>query len=165
MFQSLQSFSSCWTPHLLCFVLYWFYTYFNAVQLQWLGIALYLCVYAQSRPTLCNLMDCSPPGSSVHRSSPGKNTGVGCHVMAQALPSLQSFNFIFLFWKVSENMCLEAFGINWGQKTKFLPLISGEVKLNPRPWLPGSTFFHTGSDLRTKNNNRNGDYRCDHHQL
>ena len=124
-----------------------------------------LCLVTQSRPTLCNLMDCSPPGSSVHRSSPGKNTGVGCHVMAQALPSLQSFNFIFLFWKVSENMCLEAFGINWGQKTKFLPLISGEVKLNPRPWLPGSTFFHTGSDLRTKNNNRNGDYRCDHHQL
>ena len=126
---------------------------------------LYFCSVAQSRPTLCNLMDCSPPGSSVHRSSPGKNTGVGCHVMAQALPSLQSFNFIFLFWKVSENMCLEAFGIKWGQKTKFLPLISGEVKLNPRPWLPGSTFFHTGSDLRTKNNNRNGDYRCDHHQL
>ena len=122
-------------------------------------------VVSNSLDSLQRPMDCSPPGSSVHRSSPGKNTGVGCHVMAQALPSLQSFNFIFLFWKVSENMCLEAFGINWGQKTKFLPLISGEVKLNPRPWLPGSTFFHTGSDLRTKNNNRNGDYRCDHHQL
>ena len=24
-------------------------------------------------------MDCSPPGSSVHGDSPGKNTGVGCH--------------------------------------------------------------------------------------
>ena len=32
----------------------------------------------QSCPTLCNLMDCSPPGSSVHGDSPGKNTGVGC---------------------------------------------------------------------------------------
>ena len=30
-------------------------------------------------PTLCDLMACSPPGSSVHRYSPGKNTGVGCH--------------------------------------------------------------------------------------
>ena len=27
---------------------------------------LYYCSVAQSPPTLCNLMDCSPPGSSVH---------------------------------------------------------------------------------------------------
>ena len=27
---------------------------------------------------LCDHMDCSPPGSSVHGDSPGKNTGVGC---------------------------------------------------------------------------------------
>ena len=36
---------------------------------------------AQSRPTLCNCMDHSPPGSSVHEASPGKNTGVGCHAL------------------------------------------------------------------------------------
>ena len=28
-------------------------------------------------------MDRSPPGSSVHRDSPGKNTGLGCHVLLQ----------------------------------------------------------------------------------
>ena len=28
-------------------------------------------------------MDCSPPGSSVHGDSPGKNTGVGCHAFFQ----------------------------------------------------------------------------------
>ena len=28
-------------------------------------------------------VDCSPPGSSVHRDSPGKNTGVGCHALLQ----------------------------------------------------------------------------------
>ena len=33
----------------------------------------------QSCPTLCDPMDCSPPGSSVHGIFPGKNTGVGCH--------------------------------------------------------------------------------------
>ena len=33
--------------------------------------------------TLCDPMDCSPPGSSVHRDSPGKNTGVGCHALLQ----------------------------------------------------------------------------------
>ena len=33
--------------------------------------------------TLCDHMDCSPPGSSVHGDSPGKNTGVGCHALLQ----------------------------------------------------------------------------------
>ena len=46
------------------------------------------CLYvkvkvAQSCPTLCNPMDCSPPGSSVHGDSPGKNTGVDCHALFQ----------------------------------------------------------------------------------
>ena len=35
----------------------------------------------QSCPTLCNPMDCSPPGASVHGNSPGKNTGVGCRAL------------------------------------------------------------------------------------
>ena len=34
---------------------------------------------AQSCPTLCDLMGCSPPGFSVQGDSPGKNTGVGFH--------------------------------------------------------------------------------------
>ena len=37
----------------------------------------------QSCPTLCNPMDCSLPGSSVHGDSPGKNTGVGYHAPLQ----------------------------------------------------------------------------------
>ena len=39
------------------------------------------CLVAQSRPTLCNPMDCSLPGSSVHGDSPSMNTGVGCHAL------------------------------------------------------------------------------------
>ena len=38
---------------------------------------MYVCLVAQLCLTLCNPMDCSPPGSSVHGDSPGKNTGVG----------------------------------------------------------------------------------------
>ena len=38
-----------------------------------------LCLVIQSCLTLCDPMDCSLPGSSVHGDSPGKNTGVGCH--------------------------------------------------------------------------------------
>ena len=33
---------------------------------------------------LCDPMDCSPPGSSVHGDSPGKTTGMGCHFFLQA---------------------------------------------------------------------------------
>ena len=40
------------------------------------------CVHARPLPlylTLCDPMDCSPPGSSVHGDSLVKNTGVDCH--------------------------------------------------------------------------------------
>ena len=34
---------------------------------------------------LCKSLDYSPAGSSVHGHSPGKNTGVGCHVLLQGI--------------------------------------------------------------------------------
>ena len=40
---------------------------------------------AQSCPALCNPMDCSVPGSSVHGDSPAKNTGEGCHALLQGI--------------------------------------------------------------------------------
>ena len=39
----------------------------------------------QSCPTLCHPIDGSPPGSPVPGISPGKNTGVGCHVLLQCM--------------------------------------------------------------------------------
>ena len=44
-----------------------------------------LCLVTQSCLTLCDPRDCSPPGSSVHGDSPGKNTRVGCHFLLQQL--------------------------------------------------------------------------------
>ena len=44
-----------------------------------------LCLDTQSCPTLCNSLDCSPPGSSVHGDSAGKNTGEGCHALLQGI--------------------------------------------------------------------------------
>ena len=38
----------------------------------------------QSCSTLCDPMDCSLTGSSVHADSSGKNAGVGCHALLQA---------------------------------------------------------------------------------
>ena len=51
-----------------------------------------LCLVVQSCPTLCDPMDCSPPGSSVHGDSPGKNTGVGCHALLQGIFPTQGSN-------------------------------------------------------------------------
>ena len=49
-----------------------------------------MCLVAQSCPTLCDPMDCSPPGSSVHGVSPSKNTGVGCYVSHQGILSIDN---------------------------------------------------------------------------
>ena len=49
-------------------------------------------VQCQSCPTLCNPKDCSPPGSSAHGDSPGKNTEVGCHALLQGIFPTQGSN-------------------------------------------------------------------------
>ena len=46
----------------------------------------------QSCPTLCDPMDCRPPGSSVHGDSPGKNNGVGRHALLQGIFPTQGSN-------------------------------------------------------------------------
>ena len=51
-----------------------------------------LCLVAQSCQTPCNPMDCSPPGSSIHGDSPGKNTGMGCHALLQGIFPTQGLN-------------------------------------------------------------------------
>ena len=43
------------------------------------------CLVVQSCLTLCDPMDCSQSGSSVHRDSPSKNTGVGCHALLERI--------------------------------------------------------------------------------
>ena len=49
------------------------------LSLCFLCLSLSMCINvccARSCPALCDPMDCSPPGSSVHEASPSKNTGV-----------------------------------------------------------------------------------------
>ena len=50
--------------------------------------------------TLCHLMDCSPPGSSVHGISQARITGVGCHFLFQeeTLPLACCLSFWFGFF-------------------------------------------------------------------
>ena len=50
----------------------------------------------QSCTTVCDPLDCSPPGSSVRGDSPGKSTGVGCHALLQGIFLTQRWNLSFL---------------------------------------------------------------------
>ena len=59
------------------------------------SIVFLCCLHAkllQSYLTLCNPMDCSPPGSSVHEDSPGKNIGLGCHALPEGIFLTQRSN-------------------------------------------------------------------------
>ena len=49
--------------------------------------------------TLCDLMDCSLPGSSVHGILRGKDTGVGCHFLLQGIFPDQGLNPGLLHWQ------------------------------------------------------------------
>ena len=64
-----------------------------------------LCLVTKSCVTLCEPMDCSLPGPSVHGVSPGKNTGVGCYALLQGLfPTHRSSHGKFLH--ISSNFFL-----------------------------------------------------------
>ena len=52
----------------------------------------YACMCTKLLPlclTLCDTMDCSPPSSSVHGDSPGKNTGMSRHALLQGIFATQ----------------------------------------------------------------------------
>ena len=70
-------------------------------RLAWIFLNDLCCVYlvVQSCLTFCNPMDCSPPGSSVHEDSPGKNTRVGCHALLQGIFPTQGSNRGLLHYK------------------------------------------------------------------
>ena len=50
------------------------------------------CLVSQSCPALCDHMDCSPPGSSVHGDSASKKTVVGSHALLQGIFPTQELN-------------------------------------------------------------------------
>ena len=58
-----------------------------------------LCSVAQSCPTR-DIMDCRPPGSSVHGDFPGKKTGVGCHFLLYGIFWTQRSNLHLLHWQM-----------------------------------------------------------------
>ena len=53
------------------------------IQAAFSSWRLCVCVVSQLCPALCDPMDCSLLGSSIHGDSPDKNTGVGWHALLQ----------------------------------------------------------------------------------
>ena len=51
-----------------------------------------MCVVTKSCPTLCDLMDCSPPGSSVHVISQARILELGCHLLLQGVFQTQGLS-------------------------------------------------------------------------
>ena len=58
----------------------------STYEWDWMCLVAHLCL------TLCDPMDRSPPSSSVHGDSLGKNTGVGCHAILQGIFPTQGLN-------------------------------------------------------------------------
>ena len=88
----------------------------------------------QSCPTVCDRMDYSPPGSSVHGwDAPGKNTGVCCHALLQGIFPTQGSNlclFRLLHWQVGP----------WPQAPPEESYYRNWLKLLRRPRSP-TTYF------------------------
>ena len=68
-----------------------------------------LCLVPQSCPILGDPMNCSPPCSSVHGDSPGKNTEIGYHTLLQGIfltkgsnPGLLHCRQFFTIWTTRE---------------------------------------------------------------
>ena len=52
-----------------------------------------MCVLTRSIVSdFCDPINCSPPGSSVHGGSPGKDMGLGCHFLLQWIFLTQESN-------------------------------------------------------------------------
>ena len=75
--------------------LYWFLD--NSLMLLRVCVCVCVSLVAQSCLTLCDPMDCSLPGSSVHGMSPGKNAGVGSPSLLQGIFPIQGLNLSLLY--------------------------------------------------------------------
>ena len=85
-------------------ILYWFYhisTWIRPFNISCEAILVVVnssfcfsvvCLVTQLCPTLCNPLDCSLSGFSVHGDSPGKNAEVNCHFLIQGIFPTQRLN-------------------------------------------------------------------------
>ena len=79
------------------------------------------CSVSKLCPTLCDHVDCSSPGSSVHGDSPGKNTRVGCHTLLQGIFPTQGSNpHLFSLYRQTGSLPLVPPGKEYAFVTQFM---------------------------------------------
>ena len=101
-----------------------------------------MCLVASLYPTLCDPKDCSPPGSSVHEDSPGKNAGVGCHASSRGSSRPRDRT---LFLHTHTYIHIYTYRLPWWPQTvKNLPV--GD--LGSIPWLGRSPGEENGYSLQ-----------------
>ena len=76
--------------HIYRYIHVYIYMYTYTTYIQYTHVC--VCLVVQSCLTFCNSIDCSPPGSSVHGDFQGKNTGVNCYALLQAIFPSQGQN-------------------------------------------------------------------------
>ena len=133
------------------------------------------CLIAQSCPTHCYLMDCSPPGSSVHGDSPVKNTGVSCHALLPGIFLTQGLNpgllncrwilYCLTYPEIAICHSNEDLGLfrlifrvvlgsllNWVEDRKIF-FMSPAPSMRSIPYYPSGTIVITDEPIMTHHNN------------
>ena len=106
------------------------------------SMCVHTCSVAQSWPTLCNPMDCSPPGSSVHRfsrqeywsglpfPSPGDLPDPGIKPISSASPALQVDSLLLSHWR-SPCVCGAGPNYSYAERKLTLACISMQILIAP----------------------------------
>ena len=106
------------------------------------------CLVTQPCLTLFDPGDCSPPGSSVHGDSPGRNTGVSCHFLLQGIFLTQRLNPHLLHWQAESLPMCRQVSPSDGDGAPLMNVVlhhTGAPKLlsaaDPQPACPGWPMF------------------------
>ena len=94
----------------------------------------------KSCTTLCDPLDCSPPGSSGPWDFPGQNIGVGCHFFLQGISLIQELNLGLLH-------CRQIFFLPIELRGK--PRRSGQQQIHTRDGKSWDLFFSPVEKLRS----------------
>ena len=103
----------------------------------------------QSCLTLCDPMDCSLPGSSIHGIFQAKNTGVGCHFLLQEIFPTQWLNLGLLHCRQTL-YCLSHQGSNTSERERQILYINACVWDLGR-WYWGTYLQGSSGDASVEN--------------
>ena len=88
--------------------------------------------------TLCNPMDCSPPGSSIHGAFQARNAGAGCCCLLRGVFPTLGLNLHLLHWQ-ADSYTTEPLGNPRDSPFLFVLLLTGLTILNTKPPEPEKT--------------------------